>query len=53
MARVGMLTIHALPVTLGGTDDIANLVPACASCNGKKGVKTMVQFIGNGGYNAS
>lgn len=35
---------HVLPVALGGTDDIANLVPACSSCNSKKNAKTVQQF---------
>ena len=29
---------HVYPVRFGGTDDIDNLVPACFSCNSKKGV---------------
>jgi 5-methylcytosine-specific restriction endonuclease McrA len=27
---------HVLPVSAGGTNDIANLVPACQSCNARK-----------------
>jgi 5-methylcytosine-specific restriction endonuclease McrA len=37
---------HVLPVALGGGDDIANLVPACATCNGKKKAMTALQFMG-------
>lgn len=37
---------HVLPVALGGTDDIANLVPACRSCNSKKIAKTALRFMG-------
>jgi 5-methylcytosine-specific restriction endonuclease McrA len=28
---------HVIPLARGGTDDLANLVPACAVCNGRKG----------------
>ncbi|MFF1593110.1 HNH endonuclease [Streptomyces sp. NPDC058286] len=31
---------HVIPWSNGGLDDFANLVPACASCNKKKGNKT-------------
>lgn len=30
---------HVHPVILGGTDDIENLVPACRSCNARKGAR--------------
>lgn len=36
---------HVLPVEKGGSDDIANLVPACATCNVKKSKKTALQFL--------
>ncbi len=28
---------HVVPVSAGGTNDIANLVPACQPCNARKG----------------
>lgn len=37
---------HVLSVADGGTDDIGNLVPSCATCNTKKGAKTMIEFLG-------
>lgn len=30
---------HVIPVSKGGTDDLANLVPCCKSCNSKKGAR--------------
>jgi len=39
---------HVLPVALGGTDDVANLVPSCMSCNSKKQAKTALVFISRG-----
>jgi len=36
--RGGRLTRdHVLPLARGGTDYIANIVPACRACNGLKG----------------
>lgn len=37
---------HVLPVVEGGSDDMANLVPSCRSCNRKKRSKTALQFMG-------
>ena len=37
---------HVLPVTLGGGDDIANLVPSCHTCNQKKRALTVLQLMG-------
>lgn len=34
---------HVYPVSKGGTDNIANIVPACQSCNSRKGAK-IVRF---------
>lgn len=36
---------HVLPVHRGGSDDIANLIPSCRTCNGKKSAKTALQFM--------
>lgn len=37
---------HVLPVTRGGADDIANLVPSCADCNLRKGSRTIAELCG-------
>ena len=37
---------HMIPVSRGGTNDTSNLVPACLSCNGKKGTMTADEFVG-------
>ena len=36
---------HVVPRSCGGPDNIANYVPACASCNNSKGDKHVPQFI--------
>lgn len=36
---------HKVPIVRGGTDDISNLVPACAECNTRKGSRTAQEFI--------
>lgn len=39
---IANLTIdHVQPVALGGTDDLANLVPCCLSCNCSKGARDL------------
>jgi 5-methylcytosine-specific restriction endonuclease McrA len=35
---------HLIPVKLGGTDDLANLVPACLRCNRSKGAKSTAEW---------
>lgn len=35
---------HVHPLTLGGSNDIANLVTACATCNLRKGAKTVAEW---------
>lgn len=37
---------HVLPVACGGSDDVANLIPSCRSCNLKKRAKTALNFLG-------
>lgn len=39
---------HVLAVAIGGSDDVANLVPSCAKCNSRKGTKTMLEFLREG-----
>lgn len=36
---------HDVPLTRGGTDDIANLLPACKSCNSRKGTRTAREYL--------
>ncbi len=35
---------HVFPVSMGGTDDARNLLPACRSCNYYKGAETLSIF---------
>jgi len=45
--RLGKLTVdHDLPLARGGTDDIANILPACQPCNSKKKTLTAAEFLG-------
>jgi 5-methylcytosine-specific restriction endonuclease McrA len=42
-AGVGEATVdHVVPQSLGGTDDIENLVPCCKTCNSKKGSRNTI-----------
>jgi len=36
---------HVVPVSEGGTDNIDNIVPACRSCNSRKGDKSLEEFL--------
>lgn len=40
---------HVLPVVLGGSDDVGNLVPSCRSCNAKKRARTALRFLAGEG----
>lgn len=35
---------HVKPLSKGGTNDIENMLPACVSCNSKKGAKTIAKW---------
>ena len=37
---------HAIPLVRGGTNFIANILPACQPCNSKKQTKTVFEFLG-------
>lgn len=40
------LTIdHKVPLCRGGRNDITNIVPACQSCNSKKGRRTTAEYL--------
>jgi 5-methylcytosine-specific restriction endonuclease McrA len=36
---------HIVPVSKGGIHDVSNIVPACRSCNSKKGNKSLLIFL--------
>lgn len=36
---------HVIPRVHGGTDDIDNLVPACRSCNSRKGAQNVYAWV--------
>lgn len=40
----GMQVDHVFPIRLGGADDMANLLPACRSCNHYKGGELLGTF---------
>jgi 5-methylcytosine-specific restriction endonuclease McrA len=37
---------HVIPLSMGGTNTLDNLVLACKSCNGLKGNLTVEEFLG-------
>ena len=43
-ATVELTWDHAIPVSRGGTDAIANLLPSCKPCNGKKYNRTFAEL---------
>lgn len=42
----GGVVDHIVPLSRGGTNDWENLTSACASCNARKHVKSLLTFIG-------
>ena len=38
---------HAIPLSRGGKHEASNIVPACLSCNSRKGDKTVYKFMEN------
>jgi len=38
---------HVLPAKHGGSDDVANLIPSCQTCNTRKSAKTLLKFLGD------
>ena len=39
---------HVTPISRGGRHTKANVVPACRSCNARKGAKTLFEFAAMG-----
>ncbi len=37
---------HLLPLSRGGQHTLSNILPACRSCNSKKGTKTFAEYLG-------
>jgi 5-methylcytosine-specific restriction endonuclease McrA len=44
---------HKIPLARGGTDDIANILPACRSCNSKKNKQTAAEYFGRTNHQRS
>jgi hypothetical protein len=42
--RYGEVVEHQIPIALGGTNDLTNLVPSCQQCNQRKRAKTVDHF---------
>lgn len=40
---------HQIPLALGGDDAPLNLVPSCVGCNSRKGPRTALEFVRDGG----
>ena len=36
---------HYVPLSLGGSDQLGNLVPACAECNSQRGNRSPAAFV--------
>lgn len=36
---------HWVPLSLGGSDELENLVPACGECNSQRGNRTPAAFL--------
>jgi hypothetical protein len=36
---------HNIPLTMGGSNDIENILPACLPCNSRKGNQTAMEFM--------
>lgn len=44
-ARARLTKDHDIPLVRGGSDEIANIIPACLPCNRRKHAKTGAEFV--------
>jgi 5-methylcytosine-specific restriction endonuclease McrA len=44
-SKVKLTMDHVIPISKGGKHEPSNVLPACLSCNIRKGSKTMKEFI--------
>ena len=49
LESAGATMDHVVPISRGGAHDLANIVPACASCNASKGNRSILEFAMRGG----
>jgi 5-methylcytosine-specific restriction endonuclease McrA len=48
--KPGTAVDHVVPISKGGRDEIANVLPACKSCNSSKGNRDLSTWLARKGY---